>query len=405
MEPVNGPSGSNNPIRKYLVPVLLLALVLFILKFNYDLLTNQNNHQAPELIAKPAENSIKSFEIEKIWDYDFKQLRALAVDNFDNVYVAESYTGPGSKAGIFKFNQEGELLGWWGKGNKTSGWHDASSTEVNIGNGNAKGEFNYIFKIAFDNQNNMFVIDRGEFYDQSSIKIKAGPDRIQRFDENGSFISWLREQNGNFGWHKEVVEPEQKFVAAEGLSEPSCIIVENNSLIVGNYLQNRIDKFNLDKGVLEQWFGKGQDGNYGWHKAGSGPGVAAPHFGDEIGAFNGPIDCNLYGNELYVVSYYSNPVVAIFDYRSGKYLRGYSHNEGHKPQELIVDKFGNLIFSDNYQGNIKFFDTNRKLTTQMQLGPGGDYFAVGDFAFDSKGGLYFSEQQKNKVYKLKLIYE
>ena len=73
--------------------------------------------------------------------------------------------------------------------------------------------------------------------------------------------------------------------------------------------KNRIDKYRLATGEPIAWLGKAIDGTYGWHK--DGVALSAPYYGTEEGAFNGIIDCNLYGDELYITSYNSNPVVAI----------------------------------------------------------------------------------------------
>lgn len=356
----------------------------------------------PSSVLGGEEKKISSFRIKKIWDHEFMQPRALAVDMDDNVYVSETYQGTGTHSRILKFNNNGVLLGWWGKGGATSGWHAATSTEQNVGNGNKPGEFNYIFKITFDPNGNMYVVDRSKYYDTSGSWHVGGSDRIQRFNRDGSYSAQL--DNEYVGWH---TEDKTAFSNSSGpqflLDEPSCIIATKEEFIVGSWTKNRVDKFDIYTGAPIGWLGKSKDGSYGWHH--DGESVSAPYWGTEVGAFNGVIDCRLYKDNLYVVSYASNPVVAIFNNLTGSYIGGLSHNQGHKPQEIIVDKFGNLIFSDNYEGSIKFMDQTLTLQDKMQLGPGGDYFGVGDFALNSAGVLYFVEQQKQKIYEIELSYK
>jgi hypothetical protein len=54
---------------------------------------------------------------------------------------------------------------------------------------------------------------------------------------------------------------------------------------------------------------------------------------------------------------------------------------------------------------VRFLNRNKKEVAKLQLGPGGDYFAIGDFAFDTQGYIFFLEKMKNKIYKIKLDYE
>lgn len=341
--------------------------------------------------------------LDSVWDFPLLHPRALAIDMYDNTYIGESYQGSWTHARILKFSSTGVLLGWWWKGNKTSGWHVSSSDEFPMGNGSDPGEFNYIFKITFDREWNMYVIDRWKYYDTSESIIDVWLDRIHRYDQNGNFMGWF------YGWLENTWTSEIKqnvdFLPSDNtiLSEPSCIILDQESMIIGSWIKNRIDVYDKTTGKLLQWLGKNQEWKYGWHND-SRNALSAPYFGTEEGAFNGIIDCNLYGDRLNIVSYNSNPVLAEYTYSNGIYQRGLSHNDGHKPQEFIEDTYGNLIFSDNYEWSIKFFDQNRRLIARMQLGPWGNYFWVGDFALDSHGKLYFIEQQKQKLYVLKLEY-
>ncbi len=348
-------------------------------------------------------NSIKGYTLASIWDFPLLYPRAIAIDAYDNIYIGESYQWSGTHARILKFSSTGELLGWWGKWDITSGWHPSSSGDIPVGNGDAPWEFNYIFKMAFDREWNMYVIDRGKYFDTVGNRIQASLDRIDRYDKDGNFTGWFYGWSGNT-WTLESIKKEDFPVADNSiLDEPSCLILDQENMIIGNWNKNRIDIYDKTTGKLTKWLGKNQEWRYGWHDDPRSA-ISAPYFGTEVGTFNGIIDCNLYGEKLDIVSYNSNPVMAQYSYSGGAYLRGLSHNDWHKPQELIEDKYGNLIFSDNYEWSIKFFDQSFKLITRMQLGPWGDYFWVGDFAINSQGILYFIEQRKQKLYRLQLEY-
>lgn len=382
--------------------VFVLIVISFYLIFTNDI---YGKGYAYKTIPTNSKDDTSMYKVVKIWDYPFLFPRAVAVDNFDNIYVSETYKGANTHARILKFDKNGTMLGWFGKGNMTSGYHESSSQEENTGNGNAGGEFTYIFKITFDDKNNMYVIDRNKYYDDGGTWHYSGEERVQRFDGKGVYTgslvtgvgAWVGDvANGVFG----TAYSGAKIKAAEG-DELSCIAIKGDALLLGSWKKNRIVKINKNTGQSLAWFGKSNKDGYGWHTNMSDESVSAPHFGDEVGAFNGVIDCNIYDNDMYVVSYNSNPVVGVYDYISGKYLRGLSHNDGYKPQELIVDKDKNLIISDNYEGSIRFLNKDFVQQNKIQLGPGGDYFGVGDFALNSKGVLYFIEQKKERLYELK----
>ncbi len=334
------------------------------------------------------------YKVENIWDFPFNSPRALAVDSVGNIYVSETYKSTGDASRILKFDQTGVFLGWWGKGSETSGWHDATSSETPAGIGREPGEFVYVMKIGFDAADTMYVVDRGTYYDRNDQPNFVGLDVIQRFHKDGHFTGFLFDKAA--GW-----TAEYSGSAEAVLTEPTCILVSGDDLLIGSYTENRLSKFSLTSGQMLEWFGKTVTGQYGWHATRTIP-ASAPYFGTEVGAFNGIIDCEMVNDRLYIVSYNSNPVIGVYSYRSGHYLAGLSHDQGHKPQEIIVDDRYNFIFSDNYAGSLKFFNSNLELVDSMQLGPGGNYFAVGDFASSAPGQVLFIEQQKQQLYELTL---
>ena len=396
--------------NKFLVIVFLAIVAASFLILSQAIKKNLHTRFFSSVVKIPhpfgiGANQLAGYEIVKTWDLTIAThyARAFAIDGRDNMYVSEDYEGEGLSSRILKYDKEGNFLNWFGKGNKTFGWHPPDSKESSLV-GHGDGEFYRAFKIAFDKKDNMYVVDRG-YYDLNQIE-HPGNERIQEFDKDGNFLGWFGKGNKTIGWHKpgsgEISMPGEEPGA---LNQPTCIFIYNDDLLVTSWELNKLDKLDLTTGRLKEWLGKAKDGSYGWHPPDKKP-VAAPFFGSETGAFNNPFDCKMDSKErLYVLSYDSDRVIAIFDYKTGKYLDGLFHSQGYKPANIILDKFDNLIMSDNYQGSVRFLNRDKKQVASLQLGPGGDYFAVGDFAFDSRGYFYFLEKIKNKIYKLKLHYE
>jgi hypothetical protein len=349
-------------------------------------------------------NLLTGYTIEKIWDIASPgYLRAFAIDSQDNMYVSQVYEGEGTNARIVKYDKGGKLLDWFGKGAETTGWHGPDLSEQSFA-GTGDGEFYYIFKIVFDQNDNMYVVDR-DYYEKNQI-LKPGNERIQKFDKSGNFLGWLGKGNNTIGWHNPK-SGEMSIASDEAgaLKEPTCIMLHGADLLISSWSLHKLDKFDLMTGVLKEWLGKSESGSYGWHTPNE-KSVAASFYGQEMGAFNNPFDCKIDSKErLYVLSYNSDPVIAMFDYKSGEYLDGLFHSQGYKPANMILDKYDNLIISDNYEGSVRFLNRNKKEVAKLQLGPGGDYFAIGDFAFDTQGYIFFLEKMKNKIYKIKLDYE
>ncbi len=387
-------------LQRQRVLVLILIMLLFSMvamwywwSDNLPLLTQVD---APQGIPSTqiASSTLEFLTFKEATNFPFKNPRSLAFDSEGNMYVSESYKGVGSHSRILKFNADGQLLGWWGKGSETSGWHSSSSKERHVGIGRDPGEFIYIMRIFFDKNGFMYVIDRGTFYGQSDSAHKVDIDVIHRFSIDGVHTGYLYDIH--LGWQPQINISTNTHSL---LQDPSCITSNENTLFIGSYSENKLYELTLPNGVFKRWFGKSGDTEFGWHER-HGLAIPAPYYGSEIGTFNGLIDCEYSGSDLWIVSYNSDPVIGTYSYKSGEYIDGYYHSNGHKPQELIIDKHQNVIFSDNYEGSIKIFDPSKRLIGKLQLGPGGNYFAVGDFALNAQGEVFFIEQQRQKVFKL-----
>jgi len=346
--------------------------------------------------------AIKDYEIVGEWT-DFKNPLAIAIDSKDNIYVSEFYTKSTDNARILKFDKDFKKLGWFGKGNKTTGWHETDSDEISLpGFGDA--EFFGVGDIVFDSLDNMFVLDGG--FLNSETKEEGGNHRIQKFDNEGNFLGWIGKGDKTTGWH----EPNSGETSQSGTDDGAfrfptgLLVLDDGTILVGGGRNYRVDKFSFS-GEYLGWLGKASDESYGWHSPGSGIAIEGLFFGNEIGAFQAPIGLAINNeNQFYVIDYNNDPVVSVFDFESGDFLWGIYHGEGYKPDNIILDKYSNIILTDVDQGSVKMLDREGTKKATMQLGP-PDYLGAAGFALDSEGFLYFTEYSKNKVVKVKLIYE
>ena len=114
-------------------------------------------------------NFITKWGTEGTGDGQFDNLDSIAVDSKNNVYVTDD-----NNDRVQKFDNEGNFITKWG-------------TE-----GTGDGQFDALSGIAVDSENNVYVTDYegGEFV--------YGPARIQKFDNEGNFITkWGTEGTGD----------------------------------------------------------------------------------------------------------------------------------------------------------------------------------------------------------------
>lgn len=335
-------------------------------------------------------------------NFPFKRPFGLALDAADNIYVSEFYQQKGDEARILKFSPEGNYLGWTGKGDKTTGWHAADSRERSLP-GAGDGEFVGVSRIAFHPDGRAFVLD-GASTDPTS-KRESGNHRIQIFDKDWNFLGWIGKGQKTLGWHgPDSGETGRSGTEDGALATPDGLLVTDQEVLVGSWASFRVDRFSTE-GEHLGWLGKAEDGSYGWHVTGSGLAKGAPIYGEEVGAFQTPIGIARDDyNRLYVTDFSSDPVLSVFDYDTGNFIWGIWRKEGMRPDNVIVDRYGNIILSDYSEGSIRFLDKDGNKAATIQFGPGGEYFGAAAFAFDSKGNLYVTEFTKGKVYRIELVY-
>ena len=214
----------------------------------------------------------------------------------------------GTEHRIAKYDANGLMYGWIGKGDISTGWHEYAEVEVPL-QGSANGEFNNPFDISGDSESNIYVTD-------------SGNDRIQKFDNSGSYIlQWGVTGSGS-----------------GQLDTPKGIAVDSDDAVyVVDSGNNRIQKFDHEGNFLFEFGSVGQgQGNFG------GPtGIA--------------VDTN---DELYVVDT-GNHRIQKFDKDGGFIIAfgqfGSGDNEFDTPLAVTVDLNLNVYVADSNNNSIKVF--------------------------------------------------
>jgi len=141
----------------------------------------------------------------------FNYPHGIAIDNSDNVYVADSLNDR-----IQKFDANGAFITKWGT------------------SGSGNGQFYWAGGIAIDNSDNVYVIE-------------AYNNRIQKFDLNGTFITkWGTYGSGNGQFDN------SDSIAVDG----------SGNVYISDYGNQRIQKFDPNGAFITKWgtsgFGNGQ---------------------------------------------------------------------------------------------------------------------------------------------------
>jgi len=384
--------------------VFLLLAIWLLMKFGFF---GQGQEFKPNLNL--LENgsvyrTVDNAQIVGTIDFPFKRPFGIAIDANDNLFVSEFYLQKGDGARIIKFSPIGEYLGWIGRGDQTTGWHPANSPERSLP-GSGDGEFVGVSKIAFHSDGRAYVVDGGSTDPTSDID--NGNHRLQVFDNDWNFLGWIGKGDKTTGWHPPKSGEKSGPGTEEGaLSLPDGLVVTEKEVLVGGWEGLRVDTFSTEGDHLA-WLGKAHDDSYGWHATGKGfKPIGSPPFSEDVGAFQAPTGLAMDRfNRLYVVDFASDPVVSVFNFETGNFIWGIWRNAGMRPDNIILDRYGNIILADFNEGSIRFLDKDGKKTATLQIGPGGEYFGAAGFAFDSKGSLYVTEYTQNKVFKIDLVYK
>lgn len=142
----------------------------------------------------------------------FKNPHGLRLDRQENIWVTDS-----DRHLVLRFSPEGEITMVLGKNNLAgTGWFDRDYNLV---------LFNNPLDVAFDNSDNIYVVDKGNA-------------RIVKMDKNGAFIkAWGKKGNGK----------------GEFNFAHSIVIDKQNRVIIADRENKRIQLFDLEGKVVGQW--------------------------------------------------------------------------------------------------------------------------------------------------------
>jgi hypothetical protein len=186
----------------------------------------------------------------------------------------------------------------------------------------------------------MTNINDGLFY-----VTEFGADKILRFDENYQFIDWI----GRIGEKNLDIEnnswSESKNFINISLKQPHAIKLgpDNNFYLVDSE-NHRIIKFD-NNGELIGWIGKRDNNtlNYDWSNDGNSI------KGEELGAFNVPIDLFFYKEFMYVSDCRNNRIVKLD--LSGKSISWFGDTESENfSKNIWKNEEFNSILSNSYFG-------------------------------------------------------
>ena len=158
------------------------------------------------------------------------------MDNDGFIWISDWYLNA-----IIKIDQEGNFIGWLGRFSESedSYFHQ---DKIPI-QSSAYGGFFKPHMIAFDESNNIYVIETGN-------------NRLQKFDSNFNFIGWIgfdSTSNASLdGWSRQGIAASSNKIG--GFSNPTSIRIFNNKIYVADNGNNRIQRFKLD-GTFDGWIG------------------------------------------------------------------------------------------------------------------------------------------------------
>ena len=287
----------------------------------------------------------------------FKDPVALAFDSSENIYVVEP-----SAARVSKWTKEGVFLGWFGKGNLTTGWHAVGSGETSS-SGSGKGEFNMPYDIVIDSSDTIYIAD---FYN----------NRIQKWTTSGTYLGWFGKGNLTTGWHdSDNTETPTNGSLDQQLYYPLGVGVDrSNNMYAMDYYNYRIQKWN-SAGTYLGWYGKGNLTS-GWHATPSGE---TPASGTADGQFTNPADVSFDSNDNMYVTDYMNARVQKWN-SSGEFLgwygkgsvttgwhaigsvetavKGFGNQEFRYPMKIAHDASGNRYVIDSTSLRISKWTSN-----------------------------------------------
>lgn len=267
--------------------------------------------------------------------FKFNLPTGLAIDTKGNLYVLDS-----GNHRVLKFDQAGNLILEWGK----------FGTDIR--------EFNFyedrgtVCGIAIDCQDNIFVVDKGNY-------------RIQKFDGKGNFLTYWGSKgfaNGQF------VRP--IYVASD--AQGHVFVTDDRNPVV--------QKFDNNGQFLLKW--------------GS--------FGDKDGQFKHATGIAADSEGSIYISDYENERVQKFD-NDGLFLASWKTGVSGKsgtPEAITIDNSNRIYITDSELNQVEVFDKTGASLKKIKLPRKGLPYGI---AIDSEGNLYISDRQNDRLMKYKVL--
>jgi len=272
-------------------------------------------------------------------DGQFGYPMGLAVDNQNNIYVADNHNYR-----IQKFDSNGNFLFKWGSMGTTG-----------------NGQFYAAMRIATDSTGNSVYVS--DCYNS----------RVQKFDRNGNFLlKW-----GGSG------TADGQFTESQGIA-----VDGSGNVYVADFGNSRIEKFDSSGNFLLKW------GSYG-----SGNGQFASAGGIPLGLAINRSSGNIYVADTKnhrIQKFDSN---GNFLLKWGN--QGAGDGQFSTPNGVCVDNTGNVYVADRWNHRIQKFDSNGNFLSRWGSQGTGDvqFDAPSDVAIDSFGDIYVTEGVNNRIQK------
>ncbi|WP_082173534.1 NHL repeat-containing protein [Vibrio sp. VPAP30] len=199
------------------------------------------------------------------------------VDPTGNIWVSDY----GSHR-VFKFDSNYNFIGWLGA--TSSGPTNGFAQSGEPVSSSALGGFNKPHMVKVDKNGFVYVVE-------------VGNNRIQKFDQNGQPLGWIgAKKNGGTTLKFEVGGEAVPTSLPGGFDKPASIFIHNNqSIIVADFGNNRIQKFNLD-GTYVGWLGASKSNIYvNWSNTGE-----SAIRGTSIGHLSSPFDAIIANERLFI---------------------------------------------------------------------------------------------------------
>jgi plastocyanin len=229
--------------------------------------------------------------------------------------------------------------------------------------GAGDGEFSFPQGIATDSNGNVYVVD-------------SSNNRIQKFDSNGTFITKWGSNGTDYG----------QFNFPTGITTD-----DSNNVYVADDGNNRIQKFDSNGTFITKWGSAEGTGPYFGLFSGVKKDMAVDHFG------------NAYVTGIWNIQKFDSNGTHILEFGT----TGAGDGEFYDPQGIATDSNGNVYVADNGNYRIQKFDSNGTFITKWmsQSSLDGRFMHYGgvdikDIAVDPAGHIYATVEVYGEGYRI-----